>query len=229
MRRHGVAFVSDSEAGAGLDDLITGILICSQTVEDFEAWSASTRFAADVRRWSRRILPCPWIGLLPVVGRWWRKRFAFDLVEKIQLFSRYIADHSAAPDHATQSAGDEPSGAHWSHALEVGLRSELGWTNSEINTEPMSKAIADYFALAERRGVLRILRPEDMAMGEENAKTAKVELSPGFASVQWIALNDSRVYATLTESGFDGTLPNGPHKVRSIRLSGEVTEVVCGA
>jgi hypothetical protein len=169
LKRFGVAFVADGDARAEIGDLLLGVLICSMRCDEFVEWAGSPAFARDVRRWSRRILPSPWLCLIPFFGKWWIRGHSFNAVEKIQLFQRYIEQGSVVPDYFDESGDPMRSGAHWSQAIEVTLRSELGWSAEEINEEPLTKALADYFKYAENQGLVRLMTPEDVAQGEANA------------------------------------------------------------
>jgi hypothetical protein len=168
LKRFEIAFVAEGEAPAEIGDLLTGVLICSMRCDEFLAWAASPHFYKDIRRWSRKILPAPWLLLVPFFGKRWLRGHSFNAVEKIQLFQRYISEGSRVPDYFDESGQQLRSGAHWSQAIEVTLRSELGWTAEEINEEPLTKALADYFKFAENQGLIRLLTPEDVAQGEAN-------------------------------------------------------------
>ena len=175
MRRFGVAFVADGETNAGASDLLLGVLICSMRVDEFMRETNSTTLARDIARWSRSIgASPPWylcgkIGRVlsaTWVGRLWRRRNSFNLVEKIQLFQRYIKEGSEVPKYWDESPGGTASGSHWAHSLEVTLRSEVGWSLEEINEAPLSKAIADYFKYLESQGAIRLMTPEEINMPE---------------------------------------------------------------
>jgi hypothetical protein len=153
-----------------MKDLIIGILICSMRCEEFLEFIESKDFAKEVRRWGKKVTSSPILGRIPFFGKWWRKNHGFNVIEKIGLFKRYIAQASHVPAYAQErEESGGPSGAHWSQAIEVVLRGELGWTSEEINEQPLTKAMADYFKWAENNGILRILTEEELACGEANA------------------------------------------------------------
>jgi hypothetical protein len=164
MRRHDVAFVDDASRDADVSDLLLGVLICSMRVDEFAQFVDSRTFHQEIARWKRKTSRWGWLGCLPVVGRWFARRNSFNAVQKILLFQQYIAAHTEAPKYWDMSQSDGGSGSHWSHAMEVALRGELGWTKEEIDEEPLSKAIADYFKLAEDSGSVRLMNDWELQM-----------------------------------------------------------------
>ena len=65
------------------------------------------------------------------------------------------------------------SHTHWSESVEVVLRGQLGWTKDEIEEEPLTKALADYFKHMENQGNVRLMPHElydsMIVEGESNA------------------------------------------------------------
>jgi hypothetical protein len=165
MHRFGVAFVSDGERGAGIDDLILGVLICSMPCRQFLAWSSSESFFRDVRKWSLSIYPKPWVGRIPFIGKWWKRKHGFNFVEKLQLFANYIKTGSVMPLYWDTSTGNGGrGGGHWANNIEVVLRSELNWTSEEIDELPLTKAFSDYLTYAEGQGQVQLMTPEEIEM-----------------------------------------------------------------
>jgi len=171
LQRFGCAFVSDTESSATVEDLLLGLVICSMRVREFVGWIQvtpgwfkdgikwpwHTRGAgADLRAWGRRI------------KREVKKDASFDLTSKCKLFNLFLETSCQIPQAFNNHDGDQ-SGAHWSHAIEVALRSKVGWTQMEIEESPLSKAIADYFRWAEQEGLITLMRPEDIEAGEQNS------------------------------------------------------------
>jgi hypothetical protein len=180
LKRFEVAFVADGEASAGISDLLLGVLICSMRVDEFMEFSTSPNFKRDIRRWSKRVFPKSWICALPFCGKWWRRTRGFNVLEKIALFQHYIADAKKIPHYTTRENSPRTNSGHWSHCIEICLRSELGWTQEEINEEPLSKALADYFGFAESRGMISLLSDEDLANAEGNA----ARIAEAFAALE---------------------------------------------
>lgn len=151
-------------------DLIIGVLICSMRCEEFLEFIESPDFSKQVRAWGKKVTSSPIIGRIPFLGKAWRRHHGFNVIEKIGLFKRYVEQSSRVPAYAQESEETGgPSGAHWSQAIEVVLRGELGWTCQEINEQPLTKAMADYFKWAENKGILRLLTEDELASGEANA------------------------------------------------------------
>jgi hypothetical protein len=169
LKRFGCAFVADEEASAGINDLILGLVICSLRVEEFMRRLEDGTLKREVRKWGRKICPCAWMGLIPVLGKWWRRKYAFDVFEKEGLFSAYLRDGSKEPKFWDENKDGGTSGAHWAQSIEVILRSELGWTDEEINEAPLTKALADYFKFAESQGFVRLMSDEELRILGEAA------------------------------------------------------------
>lgn len=169
LKRFDCGFVADGEVVAKIQDLILGVLICSMACAEFLVFIQSTNFRREMRRWGRRVSPLSLIGILPWIGKWWRKRHGFNIIEKMKLFQSYIREHTKAPTYTVEGSEGSPSGAHWSQNVEVTLRSELGWSKEEIDEEPISKAISDYFKWLENQGRIRIISEDELRIGEENA------------------------------------------------------------
>lgn len=176
LQRFGCAFVAEEEKDAGVPDLLLGLVICSMRVDEFLAAADSQRLATDVRRWGRRICPLAWIGLLPFVGKLWRKSHAVNVLEKMRLFKSYLEAGSVVPQYWEEEGQGQASGAHWSQSVEVTLRGELGWSEEEINETALSKALADYFKFAEQQGLVRLMIPYEIELireAELNSEGAK--------------------------------------------------------
>lgn len=163
LKRFHVAFVADGNAKAEPADLILGVVICAMRCDEFLDLVNTFRLEAEIRRWSRTINPHAWIGYLPLIGKRWRNKHSFNLVEKMQLFQSYIQDAQRIPAYRELEPNSQTSGAHWSHGLEVTLRSEVGWSQEEINEQPLSKAISDYFKFCENKGLLQLLTEDEVA------------------------------------------------------------------
>lgn len=169
LKRFECAFVADGEAQAGVSDLLLGVIICSMRVDDFTAFAASDGFTKGIRRWSRRVLPHPWVGFIPGLGKWYRDRHAFNIVEKMALFQKYIEEAQRIPRYTMLVNSPSRNSSHWSHSIEVCLRAEQNWTTEEVNEVPLSKALADYFRHAESNGALALVDDEMLATAEYNA------------------------------------------------------------
>jgi len=168
LNRFASPFVAEEPATANLPDLLLAVLICSMRVDEFLEFSVAPNFNRDIRRWSKRLFPKVWLCALPWFGKWWRAKRGFNVLEKLAAFERYIADAQRIPRYTMQENSPQRNSAHWSHNLEICLRSELGWTAEEINEAPISKALADYFRHAENSGAIVLVTDADLAAAAHN-------------------------------------------------------------
>ena len=171
MARLKVAFVSDNATTAHAGDLLMGALICSMDYEAAIAFIGAKTFTKEIQRWGRKIgFFEPRYFSWPFIGRWLKSRCgqAVDqsdcayLMQQMGVFQQYIKDASESPPYFDESEGGRISGAHWSHSIEAVLREHQGWTKEEINNEPLTKALADYFKHMENVGMVRLMSDEDV-------------------------------------------------------------------
>jgi hypothetical protein len=166
LQRFHCAFVAEKEVSAGMADLLLGLLICSMEVREFLEFIESSDAARQLKAWRKKIWPMSWLGLVPWVGGWWCRRRGSDAVEKMDLFKLYIAKGSRTPKYWEEEPG-QGSADHWSHAIEVILRSELNWSEREIDEAPLSKALSDYFKWAENKGLVRLMTSQEIEQIEK--------------------------------------------------------------
>lgn len=165
LQRHGCSFVADWPANASMEDLIFGVLVCSMRCDEFDKFLESKNRDKELKKWGKQI------------RKRIRKEKSFSMFEKFSLFRDYVNAESAIPQYWDETSGQQqPSGGHWSHGLETVLRSELHWTKEEIDESPMTKAIADYFKHAENKGMLRLINPDELLNGNNNASLLMAEL-----------------------------------------------------
>lgn len=166
-----VGFVEEGDAKFSMEDFILGLLICSMRVDEFLSWFGSKKFHSDVRKWSRKVCPLSIRSKLPFgIGKRFRLKHSFLIHEKVGLFKRYLDQGSKMPEFWDESSGEGSSGGHWSHSVEVVLRSEVGWTEEEINERPLTKALADWLKHLENHGQVRLMTPGEIEAGQANAK-----------------------------------------------------------
>jgi len=185
LKRFGVAFVSEEETHAEVSDLLLGIFICSMRCQEFLGLLEDTgrkgiyhrgREALRGLRPGKAALR-PRSALQREFQRWGkriRKEIKadrhFSLFAKFGLFRFYLKEAATIPPYWEENSDGMASGAHWSHSVEVTLRSELGWSREEIEEAPLSKAIADYFKWSESQGLIRLIAPGETEMAEANAR-----------------------------------------------------------
>jgi hypothetical protein len=194
MRRLNIAFVADDAAEKPatelVGDLLKGVLVCSMTCAEFDQFIEQSDAEKEIRKWGQRQ------GLLreryhdwPIIGKWFVKyivteriqqmrdeRAANHLVEQVGIFRDYIADAQRIPNYTTKENSPQRNTIHWSNSIELHLRSEQNWTTQEINEEPLSKALADYFGYAESMGRIRINTDADIEQAEANSKALEAML-----------------------------------------------------
>ena len=160
LQRFECSFVSDQPVSATIDaliaDLFIGIVICSMPVKDFCAWLDTPEAQRETEAWGKRIrAECKVDG--------------FNILEKFGLFKYYLESGIEIPAYQEETSDGRQSGSHWSHAVEVALRQQLGWTQEEVNETPMAKALADYFRWAESEGLITLLAPEQVEYNNAQA------------------------------------------------------------
>jgi hypothetical protein len=177
MARHGIGFVSEINTRADGRDLLLGVLICSMSCKAWDALAVSGKLSKIVSSWMRQINAAPPIFLRGTIGmilnqtwigRRWRKKHSFDLLQKTKLFKQYVEEAQQVPKFLRKNNDGGMSSDHWSHNIEVALRGELGWTREEIEERPLSNALADYFKHMENQGLITILTEADFAQIKSN-------------------------------------------------------------
>jgi len=170
MHRFDCAFVADEDRTAGIADLLLGVLICSMRCDEFLTFLGSKGFSRQMRQWSKRVCPVGFFSWIPFVRKWSGRRNRFNILEKILLFKKYIEEHSKVPKYWDLSDNCEGSGAHWAQGMEVTLRGEVGWSKEEIDEQPLSKGISDYFKYLENQGAIRLMTAYDLELIEAMEK-----------------------------------------------------------
>lgn len=165
MKWAGVAFVAEEECGATIEDLFSGIAICGMPCSEFKRFLAESLLEKELSKWGKKL------------RKQINKEKGFNIFEKIALFNRYIQEGSKLPWVPLAVQSENPpdyTNTHWSNNVEVVLRGQLGWTKDEIEEEPLTKALADYFKHMENEGHVRLmpheLYQEMVDEGEANMK-----------------------------------------------------------
>ncbi len=162
MKRFDCAFVSPGEKRAGLPDLILGLLICSMGYLDFLTFIESKGFEREISRWSHKVSPFPWLGKFPFIGKWWRSKYSFNIVEKMGLFKAYVSNSSRQPSIWIED-DSEPSNSHWSQSVFQVLRSHCGYSAEQALALPLTQAFSDFYKYAESLGVITFMSDEEVA------------------------------------------------------------------
>ena len=165
MKYAELAFVSESETNATVEDLFTGIVICGMTVKGFQDLITTGKLEKALSKWTKKL------------RKQIRKEAGFNILQKISLFARYIQEGQKLPWVAMEIQSDNatPTNTHWSTNVEIILRGQIGWSRQEIDEEPLTKALADYFKHMENEGCVRLM-PHNLygQMMEEGIANAKV-------------------------------------------------------
>ncbi len=185
MAWRGVAFAAKEERVATAGDLLMGVLICSMTVQDFKAFAAHPKCQKEILKWGRRqghfqphFFELDWnwkprlfdfFGFIAPLNwcyqKLWPELYAANdanyLIGEIQKFQDYIQSGSKAPEFWDERPDSKASAAHWSQSIEVVLRGNLNWTESEIDEKPLGQALQDYFKFMENQGLVRLMSAEE--------------------------------------------------------------------
>lgn len=194
MKRQNIAFVQDEirtfPPHELVGDLLKAVLICSMRPRDYDAFIAQPDAEAQIRKWAQRqgFLP-PRYLTWPIVGGWINRlvgpevtqmraeREAAYLVSQVHAFQEYIKASQSVPAHWEEETDSRPSAAHWSHSIESVLREKQHWTKEEIDEEPLTKALWDYFKSMETAGLVRLIGPEEQAELERQLTPEEIEES----------------------------------------------------
>ena len=166
MQRFECAFVAEKETKAGANDLILGVLICSMQYQEFLDLIESRQLAPALARWRKKIMPFSFLGVMPFLGRWWRRHYAFNVVEKMQLFSSYLKAGMKVPLY-WEEEGCESSAAHWTQCVLNVLCGQLGYDYNHAVNMPMTQAFEDYFRYAESHKIIRLMTEDEIAQTEQ--------------------------------------------------------------
>lgn len=167
MSRFNVAFVAENPITANAGDLLMGAIICSMTCDDFTAFVSCKNFKKQLQKWGRKagLLPPRYFACLGLadwfentaIGRAIAEKDAAFVLSEMSKFQKYIVEGSSQPPYWNEAEGGRVSGAHWSQSIEAVLREFQGWTKDEINEEPLTKALWDYFKHMENSGAVRLM------------------------------------------------------------------------
>jgi hypothetical protein len=156
LRRFGCAFVAEEKKQPLIGDLVLGVLVCSMSCLEFTRFMEAPDFVEQIEQWGNKI------------GE-------FNVPEKFKLFADYIQIGSESPMYWNASEGGQGIAANWSQSVEVVLRGQLGWSSKEINEEPLTKALSDYYTWAASQGLIQLMTEAEIEIVREAEKSAKEE------------------------------------------------------
>ena len=149
MQRFGCRFIVGDATTAERNDLLLGVLICSMNHADFLAFIEQPDFLKEVQKWGKSVS-------------------LFDFPEKSKLFQRYLRESLTEPEFI--ETNPQESSGDWAQNLKMTLVTRLNYSEPAAMDMPVSKALAEYYSLAESEGTLRMITAEDKAMALANEK-----------------------------------------------------------
>lgn len=146
------AYVSEQAVSPKMEDLVFGAFVCSRTWEEYHAFIESDTLEAEVKAWAETVsLAIHKSGVL---------------VAESAKFANYLREAQEMPHYWQEGNASHPGGTHWAIAMKSCLISRLGYSRTEALNAPFAEAMADYLALAESNGSIRLWTPEEEAMAE---------------------------------------------------------------
>lgn len=167
LKRFNCPFVSDEPEQVGLEkltnDLFFALVICGLPCCEFAELAENGKLRRQLKRWGKR------------VRKFIDREKYFSILEKIEAFKRYLEQGSEVHWKVLfRQDNSETSPTHWSHSIEVTLRSKVGWTAEEIEEQPLTKAMQDFFKYMEGEGIVKLVDPDHyeamQAEGRANAE-----------------------------------------------------------
>ena len=163
LKRFESPFVDESPREVSVQELTKelffALLVCGLPVSEFKDYLMQPdKLQKQARRFGK------------VAGKFTKQK-GFSILPCFEQFKKYCAEATAMPWHAMPKdrADESESISHWSHSMEICLRSNAGWTAQEIDEEPMAKAMTDFFKFLETQGVVRLISHEDYRKMESAA------------------------------------------------------------
>ncbi len=157
LKRFNCPFVEDDQADLSANrlchELFFALVVCGLPVREFKRLLDTGRLQKECARFGKR------------ARKEIRHRNGFSIFDELAHFKRYLDDGTAMPWKVIpRAAGIEATSvSHWSHSVEVTLRSKIGWTVEEIDEESMAKALCDFFKYLESENAVSLVTHEDFA------------------------------------------------------------------
>ena len=163
LKRFNSPFVSEEDIAPDsitiIQDLFFALLVCGLRCQELKSLIEHKKLERECQRWGKH--------LRKII----RREEHFNVFAKVKQFQKFIEQETAMPWKIVPRSGDSGgSVSHWSHSMEVTLRSKVGWTAHEIEEEPMSKAMVDFFKFLESEGAVALITHE---AAEELSKSAE--------------------------------------------------------
>jgi hypothetical protein len=153
LNRFGNAFGTGHRPG--LEDLIHGIVICSQTYADALADMDNPKLPAAVAGWHRRLQPRNWLGIRePGLG--------FSLHDALAEFTAYVKAGSSFPLFSVdESKIGGVIAVPMVQSVKVTLQSKMHFSETELLDRPWGLCLWDYFTLHAQEGNCKIGEPAE--------------------------------------------------------------------
>lgn len=151
LKRFECPFVDDEKKEIGIKELnkelFFSLVICALPCDEFCQLLNTGKLRKELKRWGKK--------LEKIVNK-----KGFSILESFAAFRRYLDDGSSVPWIVlSKQDNSETSMVHWSSSIEVTLRSKVGWTQKEIDENPLTKALADFFKYMESEGMVKLYDP----------------------------------------------------------------------
>ncbi len=166
LKRFDSPFVDDEDRKITTEEmireLIFALIICGLPCAEFNELLLKDGIKKECERFGK------------IIRKVVRKTKHFNMLDCLGQFKEYLEAAQSIPWHPMKMDGlESESISHWSHNVEVVLRSRINWSQKEIEEAPMQKALCDFFKYLEGEGAVRLISHEDYAalcaMGEANA------------------------------------------------------------
>lgn len=158
-----------------VNDLITGILLCSMTYEQGASALDDPSLPRQIRKWGRKV--CRKVGWRGFIGLTEEINWA----EKASMFAEYLKDGMRTPDfqYDPEKAKDVEAPAH--QIVKVALLSKTNLTEQEILDRPWALSIADFMTLRAMDGQIEFVDHDELdeAKKQANALHARVMAGMG--------------------------------------------------
>jgi hypothetical protein len=163
LKRFNSPFVSEEENTADLKatigELLFALLICGMKCAEFREILENGDVETECKRMGKNLVKIS-------------AAKNFSALEEIGMFQSFIAESSKLPWHVIREGNNtQESPSHWSHGIEVVLRSKIGWTQIEIEEEPIAKALCDFFKYSEGEGFVKLISHDNYNLMQADAQS----------------------------------------------------------
>lgn len=180
LKRFDSPFVDDEKRELTIEDmikeLIFALVVCGLPCAEFNALLNEPQTTAS------RLLGFP-VGLEreckrfgKVIQKVIKRTPNFSIFESLGEFREYLNEAQSVPWHVSRLGEESESVSHWSHNIEIVLRSRIGWSQEEVDEQPLQKGLCDFFKFLEGEGAVRLMTHEDWAVLEAEGEANSLAL-----------------------------------------------------